>query len=110
MTHRGSCHCGQIAFEFEGDLKNAVSCNCSICSRKGALLWAADAAQFRLLDPQAAMGAYAFNKRELQHRFCTTCGIHTHAEGDGWIAVNLRCLEEFDLASVEVVNFDGRSA
>ena len=40
MIHRGSCHCGRIAFEVEGELTAAVACNCSICSRKGALLWA----------------------------------------------------------------------
>ena len=38
MRYKGSCHCGQIAFEVEGELDTALSCNCSICARKGALL------------------------------------------------------------------------
>ncbi|RUV29345.1 GFA family protein, partial [Mesorhizobium sp. M5C.F.Ca.IN.020.32.2.1] len=40
MLYKGNCHCGKIAFEVEGNLTGAVRCNCSICSRKGALLWA----------------------------------------------------------------------
>lgn len=110
MIHKGSCHCGNIAFEVEGDLSGAAACNCSICSRKGALLWAVDADKLRVLDPQAEMGEYTFNNHAIRHRFCRNCGIHTHAEGDGWTAVNIRCLDGFDPAAVTVIDFDGRSA
>lgn len=40
MLYKGSCHCGKITLEFEAELTGAVWCNCSICSRKGALLCA----------------------------------------------------------------------
>lgn len=109
MLYLGSCHCGRVAFEVEGKLGAAISCNCSICSRKGALLWAVDADRLRLIDPNAELGDYVFNKREIHHRFCRNCGIHTHAEGDGWTAVNVRCLQDLDLATVVVMDFDGRS-
>lgn len=39
MTYTGSCHCGQVAFTVEGELAQAIECNCSHCSRKGYLLW-----------------------------------------------------------------------
>jgi hypothetical protein len=39
MNYKGSCHCGQISFEVEGTLEQAIECNCSHCSRKGYLLW-----------------------------------------------------------------------
>jgi hypothetical protein len=39
MNYKGSCHCGQIAFEVEGELAQVADCNCSICSRMGALHW-----------------------------------------------------------------------
>ena len=39
MKYKGSCHCGKIAFEVEGELNGAMACNCSMCSRKGSLLW-----------------------------------------------------------------------
>jgi hypothetical protein len=32
MNYHGSCHCGGIAFEVEGDLGEVMSCNCSMCA------------------------------------------------------------------------------
>lgn len=37
MKHTGSCHCGNIKFEVEGEPTSALACNCSICLRKGTL-------------------------------------------------------------------------
>ncbi len=110
MIHKGSCHCGQVRFEAEGEIEAAVACNCSICSRKGALLWAVDAKKFHVFDAGPDMGAYAFGKRAMRHRFCRNCGIATHSEGDGFVAINIRCIEGLDFADVKAVEFDGRSA
>jgi len=114
MLYKGSCHCGKIAFEVEGELTGAVTCNCSICSRKGALLWAVPRDSFRLLTAAEGIGTYTFNQHVIAHRFCTTCGIHPFSEdaapeGDGAAYVNIRCLEGVDFASVPRVEFDGRS-
>jgi hypothetical protein len=114
MKHRGSCHCGNVAFEVEGQVDSAIACNCSICQRKGSLLWFAPREQFRLLTPEENAATYVFNKHVIKHRFCTTCGMHPYAEGvdpkgNRIAAVNLRCLEDFDLASVKVQDFDGRA-
>lgn len=35
MRYTGSCHCGKVAFEVEGELKEVLDCNCSICQKKG---------------------------------------------------------------------------
>jgi|SRR6266850_2656094 len=114
MLYRGSCHCGAIAFEVEGELAGAVACNCSICSRKGALLWAVPRDQLRLLTSDEGVGTYSFNKHAIEHRFCRACGIHPYAEDSGAESsrtayINIRCLENLDLASVPVQEFDGRS-
>jgi hypothetical protein len=114
MKYKGSCHCGQVAFEVEGEVKEAMACNCSICSRKGSLLWFAPFDKLRLLTPDENAGTYLFNKHVIRHRFCTNCGIGPYAEGadpkgNKVAAVNIRCLEDFDLESVKVKNFDGRS-
>jgi len=61
MTHKGSCHCGRIAFEVEGDLTQVIQCNCSHCSRKGYLLWFVPRAQLRLATPESALATYLFN-------------------------------------------------
>jgi len=114
MIYKGSCHCGKIAFEVEGELTGAMACNCSICSRKGSLLWFVPRDKFHLLRSPAEVGTYTFNKHVIKHHFCQTCGIHPYAEavdpkGNPMAAINIRCLEDIDLATVRVKNFDGRS-
>ncbi len=114
MTQRGSCHCGRIRFEVEGAPTGALACNCSICQRKGSLLWFVPRDQFRWLTPDSDASTYLFNKHVIRHRFCATCGIHPYGEGPApgggqMAAINLRTLEDFDLASVPVKHFDGRS-
>src|SRR5690606_33723486 len=39
MSYSGSCHCGKISYEVEGEIEQVIDCNCSHCSRKGYLLW-----------------------------------------------------------------------
>jgi hypothetical protein len=114
MNYRGSCHCGKIAFEVEGEITSALACNCSICSRKGSLLWFVPRSQLRLLTPDAEMATYTFNKHVIHHHFCPACGIHPFAEGtdpkgNPMAAVNVRCLEGIDLDKVPVTRYDGRS-
>jgi hypothetical protein len=72
--HHGSCHCGKVKFQFEATIDGAARCNCSICSRKGGLLFAVPDTQFKLLTSSAELSSYAFNKRAIVHRFCKTCG------------------------------------
>jgi hypothetical protein len=114
MKYRGSCHCGKVAFEVEGEIKNAMACNCSICQRKGSLLWFVPRDDLKLLTPESAASVYEFNKHLIKHRFCPTCGIHPYADGvdpkgNRMAAVNVRCIEDIDLASIPVTHFDGRS-
>lgn len=114
MKYQGSCHCGRIAFEVEGELKGALACNCSICQRKGSLLWFVPREQLQLLTPEENASTYTFNKHAIQHRFCPVCGIHPYGEGTDpkgqrMAAINVRCLEGVELGSVPVQHFDGRS-
>ena len=114
MKYRGSCHCGKVAFEAEGEIGKVLACNCSMCKRKGSLLWFVPKTQFRLLTPESAASTYLFNKHVIKHRFCATCGIHPYAEasdkdGKPTAAVNVRCLEGVDPESFEVQHFDGAS-
>lgn len=113
MRYRGSCHCGRVAFEAEGTIDGALACNCSICSRKGSLLWFIPGSQFTLTTPEDAAATYTFHKHAIQHRFCPTCGIHPYATGsdpNGHVvaAINLRCVEGIDLAAIPVTHYNGR--
>jgi hypothetical protein len=115
MAHKGSCHCGKIAFEVDGDPKEVLSCNCSMCSRKGSLLWFVPRETLRLLTPEADMSTYTFNRHNIRHHFCGTCGIHPFGEandprsGKPMAAVNTRCLEDVDFATLAVKHFNGRA-
>ncbi|HNR84139.1 GFA family protein [Ottowia sp.] len=113
-TSHGSCHCGRIRFEVDGAPAGVMACNCSICQRKGALMWFVPREQLRLLTPEADSSVYRFNKHVIQHRFCPVCGIHPYGEGTDpkgqtMAAVNVRCLEDVDLAALPVTAFDGRA-
>jgi hypothetical protein len=114
MRYKGSCHCGGVAFEVEGKLDGAMACNCSMCQRKGSLLWFVPADQFKLTTPSQNVSSYTFNKHVIKHRFCATCGIHPYGEGvdpkgNATAAINIRCLEGIDLEQIPVQHFDGRS-
>ena len=52
MKYKGSCHCGTVAFEVEGEIKSAMACNCSICQRKGSRLWFVPRNSLNLLTPE----------------------------------------------------------
>lgn len=114
MTHKGSCHCGQVAFEVDGEPVNVLACNCSMCARRGSLLWFVPRDKLRLLTPEENASTYQFNKHVIKHRFCPTCGIHPYGEGvdpagNRMAAVNVRCLEDIDFSTLPVEHFDGRS-
>jgi hypothetical protein len=114
MIYKGSCHCGQVAFEVEGELTQVMDCNCSICSRKGSLLWFVSRDKLRLLSPENQVSTYTFNKHLIKHRFCPTCGMHPFGEGmdpsgNHTAAINVRCLEGVDFSILPVGHFDGRS-
>jgi hypothetical protein len=114
MPYTASCHCGMIRFEVEGEIDQALSCNCSICSRKGSLLWFVPRQAVTWRTPEETASTYTFNKHVIKHRFCPNCGIHAYGEGtdrsgNPMVAVNLRCVEDLDLASVKVTQFNGRA-
>ncbi|MDO9360855.1 MAG: GFA family protein [Polaromonas sp.] len=112
--HQGSCHCGKVAFVVEGDPKQLLACNCSMCGRRGSLLWFVPREQLRLLTPEADAGTYLFNKHVIRHRFCPNCGIHTFGEGTdpagkAMAAINFRCLDDVDVSALPVNHYDGRA-
>ena len=115
MNVRGSCHCGRVAFEVEGELVGALSCNCSICRRKGSLLWFVPREALRLTTDEAELATYTFNRHVIRHRFCARCGIHPFGEGTdpktgrAMAAVNIRCLEGVEPDAIPVQTFDGSS-
>ena len=114
MNYKGGCHCGGIKFEVEGDFREVLQCNCSICTKKGSLLGFTPQEKLKMLTPKERISTYTFNKHIIKHHFCPTCGIHPLAEardrsGKPMAAINVRCLEGIDLDSLKIQPFDGAS-
>lgn len=114
MHYRGSCHCGRIAFEVDGELAQVMECNCSHCSRKGFLLWFVPREKLSLTTPESDMSVYTFHKHAIRHHFCPQCGcaplsFGSMPDGTAMAGINVRCLEGVDVAGLKRVQIDGRS-
>lgn len=114
MIYKGSCHCGRISYEVEGELEQATECNCSHCERKGYLLWFLPRDKLDLESPESDLATYTFNKHVIKHHFCPSCGcapfgFGVDPSGTPTVAVNVRCLDGVDLSKLERIPFDGRS-
>lgn len=113
--YTGGCHCGRFRFEVTADLSDVISCNCSICQKRGLLLTFVPPQQFQLVaGEEQALTDYQFNKKVIHHLFCPTCGVQafgkgTMPDGSPMYGINVRCLEGVDLASLTLTPFDGKS-
>lgn len=114
MNYKGSCHCGKVNFEVEADIKKAIDCNCSHCSRKGFLLSFVPKENFKMNLQENDLTLYQFNKHMIEHRFCPVCGCQAFgfgkdpATGAEMVAVNIRCLENIDIDSIEKQKVSGK--
>lgn len=114
QKHIGSCHCGEVKYEATGDFSEVISCNCSMCRRKGTLLAFVPQANFKLLSGGEELVDYQFGKKVIHHTFCGECGVTPFAHGtapngDKMVAINVRCLEDVDLDALKITKVDGRS-
>ncbi len=109
-TYIGSCHCGSVQFRAESDLADPVRCNCSFCTRRGAVLQKVPADQFGMISGDEYLSRYG--AREFSdHYFCNICGIHAFTRSsrnnENAVVVNLACLSGVSLATITPRIFDG---
>jgi hypothetical protein len=113
-TYTGGCHCGEVRFEVTADVSNVTACNCSICQKRGALWTFVTAEHFALRAGSDDLKDYQFGKKTIHHLFCPQCGVGAFSrgltpKGDEMVAVNVRCLDDVDVAGLAAKPFDGRS-
>lgn len=121
MTIKGSCHCGAVRFEIDGEIPAQLTrCTCSFCAKRGALLAYFSPGQFQLLPAPSGDSTYRWNTRAVAHHFCPLCGCATYSDSpdfqlDGsWdghtrrIGVNARLLDDFDAATADITVIDGK--
>lgn len=114
MKHTGSCHCKKVSYEADFEIGQVISCNCSYCVSKGALLSFVLADKFTLIEGEDALTRYTFNKKVIDHLFCKYCGVESFArgknkEGNDIVAINLRSLHGIDIDALSVVKVDGKN-
>lgn len=114
MKYKGSCHCKKVSYEVEFELTECISCNCSHCEIKGLLLAFVPSSSFTLASGSDTLTSYHFNKKVIDHLFCSVCGVESFAkgkdkDGNGTVAVNIRTLHDVDLESLPCVNVDGKN-
>ena len=109
MKRTGGCHCGAIRYEVHAEISKAISCNCSMCSKTGALLAFVAGSEFTQVSGKDAMLTYQFNKHVIHHNFCKRCGIYPFASGKEGVMVNVRCIDGVDLSALTIQPFDGKS-
>jgi hypothetical protein len=112
-TYTGGCHCGEVRFEVTADISNVMSCNCSICQKRGALWVFVRPDRFALRAGSDDLKDYQFGKKSIHHLFCPQCGVGAFSRGATaereMVAVNVRCLDDIDIAALKLTSFDGRS-
>jgi hypothetical protein len=113
-THKGSCHCGAVTYDVQGDFTEGMMCNCSRCKRLGAVWAYVEEPAFILLTGEDKLTKYQFNKKHIDHLFCQDCGIESYGYGhDGnghyMYAVNLNCVDDIDTTTLTITQFDGKS-
>jgi hypothetical protein len=104
-TEKGSCHCGAVEFEvdLENGYENVRRCNCSMCSRKGAIMAGVPLDRLRVTQGADKLSLYQWNTKTAKHYFCSICGIYTHHQRRSVpteFGFNLACIEGIDLGAV----------
>jgi hypothetical protein len=114
--YSGGCHCERVRYEVTTALTPVISCNCSICQKRGSLLTFVAPDQFaHTVGSDEDLTEYRFNKHVIRHLFCPVCGILAYAKGTvpgtgkEMVAVNVRCLDSVDIDALEITKFDGRT-
>ena len=115
MAYTSNCHCGAVSATVDEDIPTeGMTCNCSICRRKGNIHHFTTPDKVSLRKPEGGVGEYMFNKHAIRHQFCIACGCAPFAEGEGpdgtkMVEINLRCVADCDIGALKITEFDGAS-
>lgn len=133
MTLTASCHCGATRIELPHAPLQAKQCNCSYCSRTGAVWGYYGPGEMRFVS-QDDDKTYSASGGMNQHHFCGRCGMQTWGDSPNWAsiynndgtpkegfaagsmptersyAVNLRLVDDLDWSSLAVEKVDGRNS
>ncbi|MCP5144052.1 MAG: GFA family protein [Gammaproteobacteria bacterium] len=100
MAIKGSCLCGEVTFEIDGDFENFFICHCSYCRKDTGSAFAANlftsAGALRWLSGQARVANFNLPSTRHARSFCAACGSalpNVQIEA-GFCVVPAGCLDE----------------
>lgn len=74
---KGSCLCGGIQYEYDGELQEVVICHCNMCKRAQGTPFVTNAPiksdLFRIVAGENLLKTY-FSSEQKRRVFCTNCG------------------------------------
>jgi hypothetical protein len=83
MSLKGSCLCGGIRYEIDGELSPAMFCHCSICRKSNGSAFALNVpvktSDFNLLAGENLLRSYA-SSEDAKRFFCETCGSPIYSQ------------------------------
>jgi hypothetical protein len=132
MTFIATCHCGATRIELPKHPRQARSCNCTFCTRAGAI-WAYYRPDELNFLSRAAETIYSASGGMNKHHFCSTCGVQTWGDSPDWASmynadgspkngdpdamptehvyqVNLNLVDDLDWSKIEIEELDGRNS
>ncbi|CAM4131853.1 aldehyde-activating protein [Vibrio vulnificus] len=108
----GRCHCGNVELSIPELTEAATSCNCSICSRYGAIWGYFTESDVEVKVGQAGLSSYCYRDKLINFNRCNECGCITHYTStepspSSRLAVNYRMFPSSQASQVKVRLFDG---
>lgn len=119
-TFSGRCHCGAVRGVLHATRPAAElqvrACQCSFCTRHGAMTVSDPAGRATFEIDRAALSRYQFGTRTGTSLVCARCGMYAgvvlEEEGRIWSALNVRglAIPQFSGRTGEPVVYEGETA
>jgi hypothetical protein len=108
--YHGSCHCRAVRFEIDTEITDLITCDCSICRRRSAVMAGVHESKLRITAGEDKLTLYQWNTGVARHYFCIVCGIypfHKRRSMPDHYGVNIACLDDFDATARAVTRVRG---
>lgn len=110
--YKSTCHCGAVELELKlpNGLEELRRCNCSMCSRRGAVVASVPLKNLSIIRGQDKLSLYQFNTNTAKHYFCSICGIYTHHQrrsNPHLFGINVACIDginPYELGEIPVLD------
>ncbi len=74
--YKGSCLCGEIKIELDGEIKDIIHCHCSLCRKSSGTAYATNGfvkkSSFQIKQGLESLGFFELTPGKKRH-FCTKC-------------------------------------